>query len=186
MRTKTDHRFVIELDPDQVMEALLMVEQLPDWSPSHQDVRVATRDDRGRPRRVYVSANLMGRSDRQVVEYECADHRIAWKVLESSAGGGGKGWFELTEIEDGATEVWYHAEVYLPIPAPGMIMKRTQRREGETMIANFVAFVEAVTGIEGLGEIEEMPYVEEVGYEPPAAAPQRTHRPNFEPGFGTA
>ncbi|MEV6772538.1 SRPBCC family protein [Nocardia sp. NPDC051030] len=190
MRTKTDHRFVIDIDPEQVMEALLMVEQLPDWSPSHTDVRVATRDKNGRPKRVYVSASLMGRPDRQVVEYSCTTDRISWNVSESSAGAGGKGWFEVAELEDGATEVWYHSEVYLPIPAPGMLLKRSARREGEAMIENFISFVESVTGIEGLSEPEQLPYAEPVAPEPapyePAPYPPLRYNSNYQPGFGTA
>ncbi|AYF73080.1 hypothetical protein D7D52_03470 [Nocardia yunnanensis] len=194
MRTKTDHRFVIDIDPEQVMDALLMVEQMPDWSPSHQDVRVATRDEFGRPRRAYVSASLMGRPDRQVVEYTCTDSRVEWKVTESSAGAGGKGWFDLAETEDGATEVWYHSELYLPIPAPGMILKRSARREGDVMITNFIAFVESVTGVEGLGDAEEAQYTEPAaGYEgdyssyvQPGYAQRIDYGRKFEPGFGTA
>ncbi|MFE3001213.1 SRPBCC family protein [Nocardia sp. NPDC059246] len=196
MRTKTDHRFVIDIDPGQVMDALLMVEQMPDWSPSHQDVRVATRDKRGRPKRVYVSANLMGRPDRQVVEYTCTENRVEWRVSESSAGAGGKGWFDLGETEDGATEVWYHSEVYLPIPAPGMLLKRTARREGDAMISNFIAFVESVTGVQGLGEVDEASYTESAAFEQPGQAQPGYAQPgyaqrldygrNFEPGFGTA
>ncbi|QLY31298.1 SRPBCC family protein [Nocardia huaxiensis] len=187
MRTKTDHRFVIDIDPDQVMEALLMVEQLPDWSPSHQDVRVAGRDKHGRPKRVYVSANVMGRPDRQVVEYVCTDDRVSWKVTESSAGAGGEGFFELAETPDGATEVWYHSEIYLPIPAPGMLLKRTARREGEVMVENFIAFVESVHGIDLTDpEAAEMPYAEPVGYEPATYQPQQHYGRGFEPGFGTA
>ncbi|MCU1643468.1 MAG: hypothetical protein JWN03_3743 [Nocardia sp.] len=186
MRTKTDHRFIIDIDPDQVMEALLMVEQLPDWSPAHQDVRVATRDTLGRPKKVYVSASLMGRPDRQVVEYTCTENRVAWKVSESSAGAGGQGWFDLAETEDGCTEVWYHTEVYLPIPAPGMLLKRSARREGEVTIDNFVAFVETVTGIEGLSEADEPPYTEQAGYEPATYTPPLHYGGSFEPGFGTA
>ncbi|MEV6068585.1 SRPBCC family protein [Nocardia sp. NPDC052001] len=186
MRTKTDHRFIIDIDPDQVMEALLMVEQLPDWSPSYQDVRVATRDKLGRPKRAYVSATLMGRPDRQVIEYTCSENRVAWKVSESSAGAGGQGWFDLAETEDGGTEVWYHTELYLPIPAPGMFLKRTARREGETTIENFISFVESVTGIAGLGEVEEAPYVEQAGYEPTSYSQPLHYGGRLEPGFGTA
>ncbi|WP_067701152.1 SRPBCC family protein [Nocardia jejuensis] len=191
MRTKTDHRFVIDIDPEQVMEALLMVEQLPDWSPSHQDVRVASRDNFGRPKRVYVSANLMGRPDRQVVEYTCTEDRVSWKVAESSAGAGGQGWFELTELEDGATEIWYHTELYLPIPAPGMLLKRTARREGDALVENFIAFVESVTGIGGLAEVDEVTYAEPAAPEAPAAYeplpyPPLRYNGNFEPRLGTA
>ncbi|WP_282777767.1 SRPBCC family protein [Nocardia sp. CC201C] len=178
MRTKTDHRFVVDVDPEQVMEALLTVERLPDWSPSHQDVRVATRDSYGRPKRVYVSANLMGRPDRQVVEYTCTQDRIEWKVTESSAGAGGKGWFEIADTEDG-TEVWYHSEIRLPIPVPGMLLKRTANRESETLVENFIAYVEDYAGIEPEAEPEPYP---EGAYEPRGYAGP-LYGGSFEPGL---
>lgn len=141
MRTKTDHRFVIDVDPEQVMDALLAVEQIPEWSPSHKDVRVATRDEYGRPKKVYATVTPLGNSDRQVLEYECTEGRIAWTVIESGAGGGGKGWFEIEETSDGI-EVWYHAEVYLPIPVPGILMKRSLSRSNEEAVHNLVEFIE--------------------------------------------
>ncbi|QIS17245.1 SRPBCC family protein [Nocardia terpenica] len=141
MRTKTDHRFVIDVDPEQVMDALLAVEQIPEWSPSHKDVRVATRDEYGRPRKVYATVTPLGNSDRQVLEYDCTEGRIAWTVIESGAGGGGKGWFEIEETADGI-EVWYHAEVYLPIPVPGILMKRSLSRSNEEAVHNLVEFIE--------------------------------------------
>ena len=141
MRTKTDHRFIVDVDPNQVMEALLAVERIPDWSPSHRDVRVASHDDYGRPKRVYATALPMGNSDRQVLEYDCTEERISWKVVESGAGGGGKGWFELEQSAEG-TEVWYHSEVYLPIPVPGILMKRGMAKVNEEAVQNLIEFIE--------------------------------------------
>jgi hypothetical protein len=141
MRTKTDHRFIVDVDADQVMEALLAVERIPEWSPSHRDVRVATYDDYGRPKRVYATVSPTGNSDRQVLEYDCTADRIAWKVVESGAGGGGKGWFELETTDDGA-EVWYHSEVYLPIPVPGILMKRGIAKVNEEAVQNLIEFIE--------------------------------------------
>lgn len=141
MRTKTDHRFIVNIDPEQVMEALLAVERIPEWSPSHKDVRVATYDDYGRPRRVYATVSPMGNSDRQVLEYDCTADRIGWNVVESGGGGGGKGWFELESTDEG-TEVWYHSEIYLPIPVPGILMKRSIAKVNEEAVQNLIEFIE--------------------------------------------
>lgn len=178
MRTKTDHRFVVDVEPETVMEALLLVERLPDWSPSHQDVRVASRDEYGRPKRVYVSATLLGRPDRQVVEYTCTEDRISWQVAESSAGARGKGFFEIVDTSDG-TEVWYHSETYLPIPVPGMLLKRTANRESEVMVENFIAYVEDLAGIEP--EPEPLPYADSAYESPGYSGP--LYGGSFEPGL---
>jgi len=55
MRTKIDIHFVVDITPAQVLEALAATEMFPEWSTYH-DARVATRDERGRPHRDYVTA----------------------------------------------------------------------------------------------------------------------------------
>ncbi|WP_227998049.1 SRPBCC family protein [Nocardia australiensis] len=141
MRTKTDIRFVVDADPDQVMDALAAVESLPEWSTSYRDARVATRDDEGRPQRVFVKADLMGGSDLQVLEYDWTHSRSEWEVTDSTRGVKGGGWFEIADGEDG-THVWYHVELYLPIPLPGLLVRRTLRRSNEEVVANFIEFAE--------------------------------------------
>ncbi|MFQ6327660.1 SRPBCC family protein [Nocardia sp. CWNU-33] len=141
MRTKTDIRFVVDADPDQVMDALAAVESLPEWSNSYLDARVASRDDQGRPRRVFVKAELIGGSDLQVLEYDWTDSRSAWEVTDSTRGVKGGGWFEISDGKEG-TDVWYHVELYLPIPVPGLLVSRTLRRSNEEVVANFIDFAE--------------------------------------------
>lgn len=144
MRTKTDIRFVVDADPEQVLEALAAVEMLPDWSISYSDARVASRDEDLRPRRVFVKAELMGSSDLQVLEYAWTETRSSWEVTDSTRGVKGGGWFEVNEGEEG-TDVWYHVELYVPIPIPGMLVSRTMRRSNETIVQNFIEFAEGFT-----------------------------------------
>lgn len=141
MRTKTDIRFVVETDPANVLDALVAVEMLPEWSPIYQDARVATRDELGRPRRVFVTAELMGSSDLQVLEYDWNDHRVSWTVTDSTRGAKGSGWFEVSEGDEGAA-VWYHVEQYVPIPVPGILIKRSMRKSHEIAVQNFIEFAE--------------------------------------------
>jgi hypothetical protein len=144
MRTKTDIRFIVDADPEQVMDALAAVEMLPEWSTSYSDARVASRDEEGRPRRVFVKAELMGSSDLQVLEYDWTDSRSAWEVTDSTRGVKGGGWFELSDGEDG-THVWYHVELKLSIPIPGLLVSRTMRRSNEVAVQNFIEFTEGFT-----------------------------------------
>ncbi|GAA5047719.1 SRPBCC family protein [Nocardia callitridis] len=141
MRTKTDIRFVVDLDPAHVMDALAAVEMLPEWSSTYRDARVATRDEAGRPERVFVKADVMGSSDLQVLEYEWTATRSSWTVVDSSRGAKGGGWFDLAETEDG-TEIWYHTDVQISLPVPGILLKRTLRKASEAMVPSFIAFVE--------------------------------------------
>jgi hypothetical protein len=146
MRTKTDHRFIVDVPSDQVLATLLAVERAPEWSPAHLDVRVASRDPQGRPLRVYATVAPTGRSDRQVIEYEYSPGRIAWTVIESGAGGGGGGWFEVEDLDSGGTEIWYHNELYLPIPMPGIMMKRTLTRIVDEAVHNLARLIRRSAG----------------------------------------
>ncbi|WP_067473856.1 SRPBCC family protein [Nocardia amamiensis] len=141
MRTKTDIRFFVDTDPAQVMDALIAVESLPDWSSSYSDVRVATRDRWRRPLRVFVRAELLGSGDLQVLEYDWTDGRCSWVVADSTRGVRGGGWFEVSDRVDG-THVWYHVELYLPLPIPGFLLKRTVRKANEVVVECFIEFAE--------------------------------------------
>ncbi|MEV0299313.1 SRPBCC family protein [Nocardia sp. NPDC050710] len=140
MRTKTDIHFAVDATPAQIFEALSAIEMLPEWA-MYQDARVATRDEHGRPRRVYVTADVLGSTDLQVLEYEWTARRSSWQVVDSSRGIGGGGWFEVSEDAD-ETQVWYHAELHSRIPLPGLLMKRTVQRWHETVVQNFIEFAE--------------------------------------------
>lgn len=142
MRTRTDIRFVVDADSAQVMDALAAVEMLPEWSPGYSDARVASRDDAGRPVRVFVKTELLGSSDMQVLEYDWTGNRSSWQVTDSTRSAKGGGWFEVTDGARG-TNVWFHAEDYLPIPVPGLLLKRTVRKQHEIAVQNFIEFAES-------------------------------------------
>ncbi|MFR9752673.1 SRPBCC family protein [Nocardia sp. 004] len=141
MRTTTDIRFFVDAHPAQVMDALTAIESLPEWSPSYRDVRIASRDAQRMPRRVFVKAELLGSSDLQVLEYEWTDSRSSWTVTDSTRGVRGGGWFEISDGIEG-TDVWYHTELYLPIPVPGFLLKRTVRKANEVVVDCFIDFAE--------------------------------------------
>ncbi|WP_431966688.1 SRPBCC family protein [Nocardia sp. bgisy134] len=151
MRTKTDIRFTVEASPTHVLDALAAIELLPEWS-MYQDARVATRDESGRPHRVYVTADVLGSSDLQVLEYEWTKKRSSWTVVDSSRGIGGGGWFEVSEDTNG-TNVWYHSELSSRLPLPGLLMKRTVQRWNETVVQNFIEFAESYGESENFNSI---------------------------------
>ncbi|WP_067864482.1 SRPBCC family protein [Nocardia shimofusensis] len=146
MRTKTDIRFTVDAGPEQVLDMVAAIEMLPEWS-MYVDARVATRHEDGRPHRVYVTADVLGSSDLQVLEYEWTGNRASWQVVDSSRGIGGGGWFEVAANREG-TQVWYHMELQSRMPLPGLLMKRTVQRWHETAAQNFAEFAESFPGSE--------------------------------------
>lgn len=147
MRTKSDVNFVVDADPGQVMAALEAVELLPEWFTSYTDARVASRDEHERPARVFVKTELLGNSDMQVLEYTWTANRVSWEVTDSTRGAGGGGWFEVSPGPDG-TDVWFHSEVYLPLPLPGLLVKRAVRKANEEVVERFAEFAERFPEVE--------------------------------------
>lgn len=148
MRSKIDIRFTVDAHIDQVMDALLAVDLLGEWSTSYSDVRVGPRDADGRPRRVFVTAHFMGNSDAQVLEYFWEHNRVSWDVVDSSRGSKGGGSFDLVEGPDG-TEVDYHVELQLPLPIPGILFNRSLRKLNDEAVSNFIDFAERYPEVNG-------------------------------------
>lgn len=141
MRTKTDISFDVQADPSQVMDALMAVEMFAEWSPDFTDARVATRDEAGRPRRVFIQVDVSNTPDMQVWEFSWSDHRMSWEVADSTRGIRGGGSFEVTGDADGS-QVLLRVEQHTPIPLPGFLAKRTVRRTYETLVENFTDYAE--------------------------------------------
>ncbi|MET9215496.1 MULTISPECIES: SRPBCC family protein [unclassified Nocardia] len=150
MRSKTHIRFTVDAPLDQVMDALLAVDRLAEWSPSYSDVRIGPLGPDGRPRRVFVTAHFMGDSDSQVLEYSWDYNRVSWDVVDSSRGSKGGGSFELAEGPEG-TEVDLRVELRYPLPVPGVLFNRTLRKENNEVVANFIDFAERYPEIERYG-----------------------------------
>ncbi|MFE6924036.1 SRPBCC family protein [Nocardia sp. NPDC057663] len=148
MRSKTHIRFTVDAPFGQVMDALLAVDRLAEWSPSYSDVRIGPLDADGRPHRVFVTAHFMGDSDSQVLEYSWDYNRVSWDVVDSSRGSKGGGSFELSEGPEG-TEVDLYVEVRYPLPVPGVLFNRTLRKENNEVVANFIDFAERYPEVEG-------------------------------------
>lgn len=142
MRTSTDIRFIVRADADHVMDALIAVERMPEWSAFYQEVRAGNRDARGRPLRAFVSGRLGGRRDDQVLGFAWADRSLTWWVDDSIIGARSRGSFSLTS-QPPDTVVDYHAELHLPVPLPGFFFAGGLQRAAAEAAARFTVFAES-------------------------------------------
>ncbi|WP_280363548.1 hypothetical protein [Nocardia abscessus] len=76
-----------------------------------------------------------------MLEYDWTDDRSSWVVADSTRGVRGGGFLEVSDSVDG-THVWYHVELYLPLPVPGFLLKRTFRKANEVVVECFIDFAE--------------------------------------------
>ena len=109
-----------------VMEILLDVESLPDWSGPHKSAKILTTDADGRPDRVELAVSAVGMTDNQTLDYTWTDTTCAWTLVESDQLSEQSGVYTLTDNGD-TTHVKFELSVELKIKLPGLIVKRAQK-----------------------------------------------------------
>lgn len=113
----------IEATPDEIMDVLVDLDSLTEWSSTHQEVEVLERDDRGRPRKSRQVVKVAGVTDEQVLDYTIHDDGVSWTLESSHQQRAQEARYTLTPAGD-VTEVHFELTVDLGIPLPGFLVRR--------------------------------------------------------------
>jgi Polyketide cyclase / dehydrase and lipid transport len=114
---------VIEATSDEIMDILLDLESLTEWSSAHQNVEVLERDDEGRPSKSRQVVKVVGVSDEQVLDYTVHDDGVSWTLVSSEQQRAQNGRYTLTPDGD-ATKVHFELTVDPLVPLPGFLIRR--------------------------------------------------------------
>ena len=114
---------VIEATPDEIMNVLLDLESLPEWSPPHRKVEIVERDDQGRPSKSRQVVKVVGVSDEQVLAYSVHDDGVSWTLVSAKQQRAQEGRYTLTP-DGNSTRVRFELTVDLLVPLPGFLIKR--------------------------------------------------------------
>ena len=114
---------VIEATPDEIMDILVDLESLTEWSSAHQKVEVLERDDEGRPSKSRQVVKVVGVSDEQVLDYTVHDDGVSWTLVSSKQQRAQNGHYTLTPDGD-ATKVHFELTVDPLVPLPGFLIRR--------------------------------------------------------------
>ena len=131
MAVTASTEFDIDAPPSLVMEVLLDVESLPEWSGPHKSAEIVSEDEDGRPARVKVAVSAAGITDEQTLDYTWTDNTCSWDLVEGSQLSQQHGTYTLTPKGDG-THVKFDLSVELKIKLPGLIVKRAQKMAVDT------------------------------------------------------
>ncbi|MCH5644025.1 SRPBCC family protein [Gordonia sp. ABSL49_1] len=123
--------FDVAAPPSVVMEVLMDIESLPDWSGPHREAEILTEHEDGTPDTVRMVVTAAGISDEQRCNYEWTDTTCEWHLIESNQLSQQHGKYTVTENGDGA-HVEFILEVDLKIKLPGLIVKRAQKMAVDT------------------------------------------------------
>ncbi len=135
--------FDVDASPEEVMDAVASVENLPDRSPSHKSAEVETRHEDGRPNRVRAEVSAAGFNDTEVTDYTWDEPRsVTWTLAESSVQSEQVGTYTLTPTDSG-THIKLDLEIGVKIPMPGFILKRVLKGALDTGSKGFKKYVES-------------------------------------------
>jgi ribosome-associated toxin RatA of RatAB toxin-antitoxin module len=121
----------IEATPDEIMDVLVDLESLTEWSSTHQKVEVLERDDQGRPAKSRQVVKVVGVSDEQVLDYTVHDDGVSWTLVSSKQQRAQQGRYRLTPNGD-STDVRFELTVDPAVPLPGFLVKRGAKGLMET------------------------------------------------------
>jgi ribosome-associated toxin RatA of RatAB toxin-antitoxin module len=135
--------FDVDASPEQVMDAVAAIEDLPKRSGSHQSAEVESRHADGRPNRVRAKVSAAGFNDEEVTDYTWDEPRsVTWTLVESSFQSAQVGTYTLTPTDTG-THVRLDLELDVKVPLPGFILKRVLKGALDTGSKGFKKYVES-------------------------------------------
>jgi hypothetical protein len=122
---------LIEATPDEIMDVLLDLESLTEWSSAHKKVEILERDDQGRPSRSRQVVKVVGVSDEQVLAYSVHDDGVSWTLVSAKQQRAQEARYRLTP-EDDCTRVRFELTVDPLVPLPGFLIKKGAKGLMET------------------------------------------------------
>ena len=134
--------FDVAATPEQVLDAVAAVEDLPQRSSAHKSTEVVTRHPDGRPDRVRAEVSAAGFNDTEVTDYTWDEpHSVSWTLAESSFQSKQNGTYTLTPTDSG-THVRLDLEIDVKVPLPGFVLKRVLKGALDTGSKGFATYVE--------------------------------------------
>ncbi|MFZ2240483.1 MAG: SRPBCC family protein [Gordonia amarae] len=138
MAVSAKTEFDVDAPASLIMEILLDIDSLPQWSDAHKSAEVLSTHPDGTPDRVHIVAGLSGISDEQTLAYTWTENSCTWDLVEGKQLSQQHGVYRLTPNGD-KTHVEFELEVDLKIKLPGLIVKRGQKAAVETAKKGLIA-----------------------------------------------
>jgi len=131
MSVSANIKFDVAAPVSVVMEVLMDIESLPEWSGPHKEAEILSEYSDGTPEKVRMVVTAAGISDEQTCTYEWTDNSCEWHLLESNQLSEQRGKYTVKETDTGA-RVHFDLAVDLKIKLPGLIVRRAQKMAVDT------------------------------------------------------
>lgn len=134
--------FDVDASPEQVMDAVAAIEDLPERSAAVKAATVETRHDDGRPHRIRAQVGAAGFNDEEVKAYTWDGlSSVNWTLVSSAVQSEQVGSYRLTPSGTG-THVRFELSIGVKIPMPGFVLKRILKSALDEGSSGFKAYVE--------------------------------------------
>lgn len=136
--------FDVAATPQQVMDAVAAIEELPQRSSAHQSAEVETRHADGRPHRVRAKVSAAGFKDEEVTDYTWDGlNSVTWTLVSSSVQSKQVATYTLTPTGSG-THIKLDLEIGVKVPMPGFVLKRVLKSALDSGSKDFKKYVESL------------------------------------------
>ena len=135
--------FDVNATPEQVMDAVAAIEDLPKRSGSHKSAEVESTYDDGRPKRVRAKVAAAGLTDTEVTDYTWDGlNSVTWSLAESAVQSEQVGTYTLTPTSSG-THIRLDLQIGVKVPMPGFVLKKILKGALDTGSKGFKKYVES-------------------------------------------
>lgn len=117
---------MFDASPEEILDVLADIEDLPTWSSVYKSVEVLDRHPDGRPFHVRATLRLMGITDKENLEYHWGRHWVVWDAEDTFQQRGQHVEYNLTPEGD-RTRVRFDVIVDPSAPIPEFLVKRAKK-----------------------------------------------------------
>jgi len=129
MSQGTVQRIEIPAPAGEIFSVLVDLERYPEWISAIRDVDILDRDADGLPSRVRFEVDAMVKVISYVLTYEYSPpHKMSWVADPGDDIREMVGSYELTDLEDGGTDVVYALKVDYAFPLPGFLRRQAEKQ----------------------------------------------------------
>jgi uncharacterized membrane protein len=131
--------------PEDVFAVLADLPSYPEWITAMRLVEVLEQSDDGLVRRARFEVDAMVKVIGYELEYDYEPpHRISWTAVPGEDITDMVGSYELSELDDGGTEVVYALRVEYSFPLPGFLRRQAEKQLIGTALRGLKRRVEEV------------------------------------------
>ena len=126
MAVRASREVLIDATPEEILDVLADIDQVPTWSAVHKSAEVVDTHPDGRPHHIKATLKILGITDKEFLEYHWGRWWMVWDAEPTFQQHGQHGEYNLTP-EAGKTRVRFDITLELSAPIPQFLIRRGKK-----------------------------------------------------------